>query len=73
MDQDSQGSSMSSDVDYLAWLKKYSMHEEVKAIAARFSGQSRQWVHPYAKVQPRAATEKASVWFTAYPASVITR
>jgi trehalose synthase len=31
------------------------------------------WQHPYANPQPRAASALASVWFTAYPASTITR
>ncbi len=61
------------EVAYVAWLRGQSMQAAVREIAARFSGRSRQWAHPYAQPQPRAATEKASVWFTAYPASVITR
>jgi hypothetical protein len=72
MDQLAPDSTAPTNPDYLAWLKKHSMHEEVKAIASRFSGRGRQWAYPYARPHPRAATERASVWFTAYPASVIT-
>ncbi len=31
------------------------------------------WQQPYAEARPRAASALASVWFTAYPASVVTR
>src|SRR5215218_5392980 len=31
------------------------------------------WQNPFANPDPRAAVEKASVWFTAYPISMITR
>jgi trehalose synthase len=41
--------------------------------AARYSGTGGMWRHPYAKSNPHAALALASVWFTAYPASTITR
>ncbi|MEZ4737174.1 MAG: hypothetical protein R3E79_59600 [Caldilineaceae bacterium] len=63
---------MSSHTDYIQWLLGHAMVEEAKAITARFSGQGRMWQHPYAQEHPRAAAAKASVWFTAYPAAVIT-
>ena len=31
------------------------------------------WQNPYADPDPRAAIEKSSVWFTAYPISMITK
>lgn len=62
-----------SDEEYLDWLRGQSMLLAVREIAARFSGRSRQWSQPYAQPLPRAATEKASAWFTAYPGSIITR
>ena len=31
------------------------------------------WQNPFANPDPRAAIEKASVWFTAYPISMITK
>ncbi|MCE7981528.1 MAG: maltose alpha-D-glucosyltransferase [Caldilinea sp. CFX5] len=63
---------MSADADYIQWLLSHAMLEQAKSIATRFSGQGRMWQHPYAQAQPRAATAKASVWFTAYPPAVIT-
>lgn len=64
---------MTSDADYIQWLLDHSMLEQAKTIATRFSGQGRMWQHPYAQERPRAAAARASVWFTAYPAAVITR
>ena len=59
--------------DYTAWLIEHSMLEAVRSIAARYSGQGSQWRNPYAEARPRAASALASVWFTAYPGSIITR
>ena len=56
---------------YIRWLEDRSMLHQAKAIAQRYSGSSEQWQHPYGIPQPRAATSRASVWFTAYPASTI--
>jgi len=64
---------MHSHANDVQWLLDHAMLEEAKAIAARFSGQGHMWQHPYAQERPRAAAAKASVWFTAYPAAVITR
>ncbi len=59
--------------DYTAWLIEHSMLEAVRPIAAHYSGQGSQWRNPYAEARPRAASALASVWFTAYPGSIITR
>jgi len=47
------------------------MLTRAEALAQHFAGNSAQWQHPYGTPQPRAASAKASVWFTAYPASTI--
>ncbi len=57
----------------IRWLVEQSMLEQARSGAVAYSGQGRMWRHPYAEAQPRAAAAKASVWFSAYPASVITR
>jgi trehalose synthase len=57
----------------VAWLVERSMLHEAELTARRYSGQGALWQHPYASPQPRAASALASVWFTAYPASHITR
>ncbi|WP_152364042.1 maltose alpha-D-glucosyltransferase [Microlunatus speluncae] len=57
---------------YVAWLKEESMLGDATAIAGQFSGLGSMWQNPYAHPDPRAAIDKASVWFTAYPISLIT-
>jgi trehalose synthase len=59
--------------EYVDWLVERSMLHKAKKFATRYAGQARLWQHPYAETQPRAASALASVWFTAYPASIVTR
>ncbi|MBV8911007.1 MAG: maltose alpha-D-glucosyltransferase, partial [Gammaproteobacteria bacterium] len=56
---------------YVHWLEERSMLHQSAALARRYSGNSLQWQHPYGEPEPRAAVQRASVWFTAYPASTI--
>jgi trehalose synthase len=63
---------MSVDKEYVQWLVGESMLHTAKANARKYAGQSRQWQRPYAQSRPRAATAIASVWFTAYPGSIMT-
>ena len=49
------------------------MLHQAELTARRYSGHGSLWQHPYANPQPRAASALASVWFTAYPASFMTR
>jgi trehalose synthase len=58
---------------YVSWLLGESMLEDAKAFATQFSGQGSMWQNPFANPDPRAAIEKTSVWFTAYPISMITK
>lgn len=60
-----------TDAVYTHWLVEHSMLHQAQALARHYSGSSIQWQHPYGVPQPRAASAKASVWFTAYPASTI--
>ena len=62
-----------SDDPYIRWLVERSMLHHAELAARRYAGQGQLWQHPYANPQPRAASSLASVWFTAYPASHITR
>ena len=57
---------------YIQWLAQRSMLRQAQAVAQKYSGNAAQWQHPYGEPQPRAAVARASVWFTAYPASTIT-
>jgi trehalose synthase len=58
---------------YVSWLIERSMLEDAKRFATLFSGQGSMWQNPYANPDPRAAIQKSSVWFTAYPISIITK
>src|SRR5690349_14280319 len=56
---------------YIRWLEERSMLHQAQIVSQRYSGSSAQWQHPYGVPEPRNATSRASVWFTAYPASTI--
>src|ERR1700676_226095 len=58
---------------YVSWLLSQSMLSDANEIGQQFSGQGSMWQNPYATPGPRAAVDAASVWFTAYPLSLITR
>jgi len=58
---------------YVSWLVSQSMLADANEISQQFSGQGSMWQNPYAAPNPRAAVDTASVWFTAYPLSVVTR
>jgi trehalose synthase len=59
--------------DYLRWLRERSMLEGGRALARSIAGSGRLWRHAFALPRPRAAAALAPVWFTAYPASTVTR
>ena len=61
------------DKDYIQWLVDQSMLNAAKQRAKLYAGQARLWQRPYAQARPRDASAIASVWFTAYPASIVTR
>jgi len=67
------GESASEDKDYVRWLKQESMLANASAIAGQFSGVGEVWQSPFAIPNPAAAMGKSSVWFTAYPISMITK
>jgi trehalose synthase len=58
---------------YVDWLRHESMLARGAAVAAQFAGSAGMSQRPFARSNPRAAIERASVWFTAYPTSMITR
>lgn len=61
------------DPDHVQWLVERSMLHAAKQRAKLYSGQARLWQRPFAQARPRDASAIASVWFTAYPASIVTR
>ena len=59
--------------NHVNWLVEQSMLYAARQRAKLYSGQGRLWQQPYAQTRPRDATALSSVWFTAYPASIVTR
>lgn len=57
---------------YVEWLVNQSMLGDATTLARQLAGQASMWSHPFAHPNPREAVDKASVWFTAYPLSLIT-
>jgi trehalose synthase len=60
------------DEDYVNWLADRSMLANAERIAGQFSGVPTVWQSPFGNPNP-AAMGRASVWFTAYPPSMITK
>lgn len=58
---------------YTHWLEKKSMLYNARKQALRHTGKGAMWQMPYGQARPRAAIDKASVWYTAYPISTITK
>ncbi|MEJ2870960.1 maltose alpha-D-glucosyltransferase [Actinomycetospora sp. OC33-EN08] len=58
---------------YVAWLRGQSMLADADTLARQFSGRGTMWQNPFADPDPRGAVDTASVWFTAYPLSFMTR
>ena len=57
---------------YVAWLVEQSMLEDASTLARQLAGHHLMWANAFAAPSPRAAVEQASVWYTAYPLSLIT-
>ncbi len=57
----------------VSWLLSQAMLGDANEISQQFSGQGSMWQNPFARPNPRSAVDTASVWFTAYPLSLITR
>jgi trehalose synthase len=67
------GSATGDNPAYVSWLLTQSMLADANEISQQFSGQGSMWQNPFANPNPRGAVTAASVWFTAYPLSLITR
>src|SRR3954452_10108372 len=59
--------------EYVEWLRHEAVVNDANRLATQLSGQGSMWQNPFAHPDPRAALERASVWFTAYPLSFVTR
>ena len=58
---------------YVQWLVGQSMLADADVLSRQLSGRPSMWRNPYARPDARRALRTASVWFTAYPISLITR
>ncbi|WP_022910194.1 maltose alpha-D-glucosyltransferase [Aestuariimicrobium kwangyangense] len=58
---------------YVAWLVDQSMLKDATVLARQLAGHASMWSNPYAQPDPRAALDKAQVWFAAYPLALVTR
>src|SRR5215207_1548817 len=67
------GDTIADSREYVEWLVEESMLNDANRLASQLSGQGSMWQNPFAHPDPRAALERASVWFTAYPLSFVTR
>lgn len=67
------GRPQSKNKNYVRWLQNESMLHDAHRLARKYSGQSHMWHNPYARPRPRFAVKQASVWYTAYPISLITK
>ena len=57
---------------YVDWLEEQSMLHDATTMARQLAGKHQMWANPFAAPDPRAALHTASVWFAAYPLSMIT-
>lgn len=58
---------------YVDWLVNQSMLDDALSVSRQLAGQFEMWNNAYAQPLPRRAVDTASVWFTAYPLSLITK
>ncbi len=71
--EDARGAAEAGNPEYVRWLVNESMLSDANHLASQLSGQGSMWQNPFADPDPRAAVERAAVWFTAYPMSFVTR
>jgi maltose alpha-D-glucosyltransferase/alpha-amylase len=67
------GPAIAGNAAYIRWLRNNSMLRTAEKEAVKYAGKATMWQNPYAKPRPRAAIKMSSVWYTAYPASLITK
>ena len=61
-----------SNPSYVQWLVGQSMLADADVLSRQLSGQPSMWRNAYARPDARRALQTASVWFTAYPISLVT-
>jgi len=58
---------------HIEWLKSRSMLLKYEPLIQSFAGKSSQWQYAYGRSRPEDALELSSVWFAAYPDSLMGR
>jgi len=58
--------------EYLRWLEINSMLHQSEILSRSYSRLERKWQKAYALPQPEKVVSNSSVWYTAYPAALIT-
>ncbi len=58
---------------YVDWLVQQSMLADAEHLSRQLTGSPAMWRNPYARPDARRAVAATSVWFNAYPISLITR
>jgi trehalose synthase len=56
---------------HVEWLKSRSMLLKYEHLIQSFGGKSSQWLYPYGLSRPEDALKRSSVWFAAYPDSLM--
>ncbi len=56
---------------HVEWLKSRSMLLKYEALVQSFGGKSSQWLYPYGRSRPEDTLKQSSVWFAAYPDSLM--
>ncbi len=57
---------------YVEWLEEQSMLADSSKLSRQLAGHHLMWANAFASPDPRAAVGQASVWYTAYPLSLMT-
>jgi trehalose synthase len=66
------GPASADNAAYVSWLESESMLGDARTLVVQFAGQGIMWQNRFAEPDAHAAIGTASVWFTAYPISLIT-
>ena len=56
---------------YVSWLAEQSMLGDARTLGRQLAGHHMMWQNPYARPNPRGAVRQASVWYAAYPLSLV--
>ncbi len=67
------GAADAKNKNYIKWLERESMLSQADKIAKKYSAKGSMWQRPFARPRPRTAVKMASVWYTSYGPSIVTK